>query len=83
MFTGLVLTVVNRAAFNDKRKTRRKENVSSTLPRTKIGYSKESNDQRDQKRIHFTLSNRCEDELLDVVVVPSPFRACSLQFSND
>ena len=35
MFTGLVLTVVNRAAFNDKRKTRRKENVSSTLPRNK------------------------------------------------
>ena len=29
-------------------------------PRQKIGYSKESNDQRDQKRIHFTLSNRCE-----------------------
>ena len=47
----------------------------------KIGYSKESNDQQDQKRIHFTLSNRCEDELVDVV--PSPFRACSLQFSND
>ena len=35
MFTGLVLTVVNRAAFNDKRKTRRKEKVSSTLPRNK------------------------------------------------
>ena len=35
----------------------------------KIGYSKESNEQQDQKRIHFTLSNRYEDELLDVVVV--------------
>ena len=59
-------------ACNDKRKMRRKENVSSTLPRTKIGYSKESNDQRDQKRIHFT-SNPCEDELLVVGLFPARF----------
>ena len=51
---------------------RRKENVSSTLPRTKIGYSKESNDQRDQKRIRFT-SNPCEDELLVVGLFPARF----------
>ena len=78
MFTGLVLSVAETAC-NDKRKTRQKENVGSTLLRIKIGYSKESNDQRDQKRIHFTLSNRCEDKLLAVFVF-SPFRACSIQF---
>ena len=55
MFTGVVLTVVNRAAFNDKRKTRRKENVSSTAEQ-----NEETNDQRDQKQLHFTLPNRCE-----------------------
>ena len=38
----------------------------------KIGYSKESNDQQELKRIHFPMSNRCDDELL---VAPSPFRA--------
>ena len=61
----------------DQRKGKRALRITEE----KNAYSKESNNQRDQKRIHFTLSNRCEDEL--VVVVPSPFRACSLQFSND
>ena len=56
MFTGVVLTVVNRAAFNDKRKTRRKENVSSTAEQ-----NEETNDQRDQKQLHFTLPNRYEE----------------------
>ena len=51
--------------------TTRKENVhvSSTLPREKINYSKVERKQwptglKFQKRIHFTLSNRCEGELL-------------------
>ena len=47
----------------------------------KIGHSKESNDQQDQKRIHFIVSNCCEDNV--VVVVPIPFSDWSLQFSND
>ena len=42
MFTGLVLTVVNRAAFNDKRKTRRKENVSPKLLRKKSVTAKKA-----------------------------------------
>ena len=58
----------------------RKENVSSTSRGKKIGYSKENKDQQDQKRIHFTLWNRCEDEL---VVIPNPLRACSLHFLDD
>ena len=32
----------------------------------KIGYSKESTEQQDQKRIHFTLSNPYEDALLAI-----------------
>ena len=51
--------------MQDQKKGKRKLHIAAE----KIGYSKESNDQQDQKRIHFTLSNRCEDELLDVVVV--------------
>ena len=35
--------------------TRREENVSSTFPRKKIGYSKESNDQQDQFNSELTL----------------------------
>ena len=56
---GTINVFVESRASNDKQKTRRKGNESSTLPRKKNGYSKESNDQQDQKRIHFnTLSNR-------------------------
>ena len=43
---------------NAKPEEGRKESVSSTLSRKKFGYSKESNDQQDQERIHFPLSNR-------------------------
>ena len=50
---SLVSFLAQQTACNDKHKTRRKESVSSILPRTKIGYSKEGNDQRDQKRTHF------------------------------
>ena len=64
--------------MQDQKKGKRKLHIAAE----KISYSKESNDQQDQKRIYFiTLSSHSEDELL--VVVPSPFRACSLQFSND
>ena len=45
----------------------------------KIGYSKESNDQQDQKQFHFTLSNRCEDDLFDAVVLLS---CCSQHVSG-
>ena len=63
--------------MQDQKKGKRKLYITAEK---KIGYSKENNDQRHQKRIHFTLSNRCEDQIL--VVVPSLFRACLLQFSN-
>ena len=77
---GTINVFVENRASNDKHKTRRKGKKSSTLPRKKNGYSKESNDQQDQKRIHFnTVESSCEDKRL----VPSLFRACSLQFLND
>ena len=61
--------------MQDQKKGKRKLHI----PVEKIGYSKESKDQQDQNRIHFTLWNRCEDELF----TPNPLRACSLQFSDD
>ena len=61
MFTGLIPTVVNRAAFNNKRKTRRKENVSSTLPRNKTKKPMTNGTKSNQKQLHFTQPNRCEE----------------------
>ena len=79
MFTGLVLTVVNRAAFNDKRKTRRKENVSSTLPRNKTKKPM-TNGTKSNFTSHCRIAAK---KLLRRTCFPNPFRACSLQFSDD
>ena len=80
MFTGLVLTVVNRAAFNDKRKTRRKENVSSTLPRNKT-----KKPMTNGAKSNFTSHCRITAKKLlrRTCCFPNPFRPCSLQFSDD
>ena len=80
MFTGLVLTVVNRAAFyNDKRKTRRKENVSSTLPRNKTKKLM-TNGTKSNFTSHCRIAAK---KLLRRTCFPNPFRACLLQFSDD
>ena len=81
MFTGLFLSVVNRMQWQTQDQRKGKRTLHFTR-RKRNCYSNESNDQQDQKRIHFTLSNRFEDELA-AVVVPSLIRTCSLQFSND
>ena len=80
MFTGLVLTVVNRAAFNDKHKTRRKEKVSSTLPRNKT-----KKPMTNGTKSNFTSHCRIAAKKLlrRTCCFPNPFRACSLQFSDD
>ena len=64
--------------MQDQKKGKRKLHITTE----KNGYSKESNNQQDQKQIHVTLSNRWKNELL-LLVVLSLFRVCSLQFSND
>ena len=68
MFTGLVLTVVNRAAFNDKRKNQKKGKRKLHIT---AEQNEETNDQRDQKQPKATslhtaesLQRSCQDELV-------------------
>ena len=44
----------------DQKKGKRKLHITAD----KNWLQQRKNDQRGQKRIHFTLSNRCEDELI-------------------
>ena len=78
MFTALVLSFLMTNARPEERKT-----WSSTLSRNKIGYSKESNDQRHQKRIHFTLSNRCEEDAkTNLLLLLFPTRFAHARYSS-
>ena len=63
---------------NDKRKTRRKGNVKSTLPREKKVTAKEARTKRTKSDFISTLSNRCEDNRL----VRSLFRTCYCSYSS-